>query len=475
MNPPNIAVLGWLASVAAFGATPTFNHDIAPILYQNCATCHRPGAVAPFSLLTYTDAAKRASLIAAVTAKHYMPPWKAEPGYGHFADARRLTESQIRMIGEWAGGGAPEGDPEEKPAPPRFASGWQAGQPDTVLAMSRQFAIPADGHDVFQCFVIPLNFATDRYVKTVEFRPGNPRVVHHALFFLDTSGEARRLDAQTSEPGYPCFGGPHIAVSAGLGGWAPGAMPSALPDGVAHTVAKGSDLVVQIHYHPSGKPETDQSSLGLRFGDPPRRGLANLLLGTRQIDLPPGDAHHEITDWLRLPEDIDLIGIAPHAHLLCREMKADAKLPDGTTVPLIWIKDWDFNWQGQYRYAQPVHLPKGSRIEMRYVYDNSSGNPRNPSNPPKRVTFGEQTTDEMALLFLQGVLPHPEDAVRFKKELILGRLDQFLSEGGRPAGITPRTLDMMRALTPRFDANHNGVLEPEERASMRRFLASRIN
>jgi hypothetical protein len=459
---------------SAFGAAATFNKDIAPILYKKCATCHRPGQVAPFSLLTYSDAVKRASLIASVTAKHYMPPWKPEAGYGHFADERRLSEEQIAVIGEWARSGEPEGDPRQKPAPPQFASGWRAGHPNAVFTVPKTFALASDGRDVFQCFVIPLNFTEDRYVKTVEFHPGNARTVHHALFFVDTTGEAEKLDAETTEPGYSCFGGPRIAVSNGLGGWAPGAVPIALPDGVAHTVKKGSDLVVQIHYHPSGKPETDQSSIGLTFGDPPRKGLVNLLAGTRQIDLRAGDAHHLVTDWILVPEDIDLIGIAPHAHLLCRDMKADAKLPNGTTVRLIWIKDWDFNWQGQYRYAEPVHLPKGTRIEMRYTYDNSSGNPHNPSSPPKRVTFGEQTTDEMALLFLQAVLPRPEDAVRFRKELILNRLDQFLTEGGQPAGITPRTIQRLQTLATRFDADHNGALEPEERSAMIRFLAKRI-
>jgi hypothetical protein len=205
-----------------------------------------------------------------------------------------------------------------------------------------------------------------------------------------------------------------------------------------------------------------------------RKGLATFLAGTREINLPPGDAHREVKDSITLPEDIDLIGLAPHAHLLCPE-SADATLPGGTKVPLIWIKDRDFSWQGQYRYAEPVHLPKGTRIEMRYIYDNSSGNPHNPSNPPKLVTFGEQTTDEMALLFLQAVLPHPEDAVRFRKEMILGRMDEFLIEGAPLAGITPRTMEMLRRLGAHFDANHDGALEPEERASMLRFLAPKIN
>jgi len=435
----------WISAFTAYPATPTFSGEIAPILYQNCAGCHRPGQVAPFPLLTYHDAAKRANLIASVTAKRYMPPWKAEPGYGHFQDERRLTSAQIEAIAEWARNGAPEGDPRKKPAPPQFASGWQAGQPDAVFTTPQPFHIPADGRDVFQCFVIPLGFTADRYVKTVEFHPGNPRVVHHSLLFLDASGEARRLDAATPEAGYPCFGGPGIAISGALGGWAPGATPRPLPDGVAHAVRKGTDLVIQIHYHPSGKPEADQSSVGLTFGDAPRQGLTGMVAGTRQIDLAPGARNQLVTDWISVPEDVDLIGITPHAHLLCTEMKVDAQLPGGRTEPLIWIKDWDFNWQGQYRYAEPVHLPKGTRIVMRYVYDNSEANPRNPSNPPKRVTFGEQTTDEMALLFLQVVLPRPEDVPRFRREFILSRLDQFRREGGKPAGLNRRSLRIINA------------------------------
>jgi hypothetical protein len=463
-----------LLALHAVAAVPTFNKDIAPILYQNCATCHRPGEVAPFSLLTYRDAAKRASLIATVTAKHYMPPWKAEPGYQHFQDERRLTDSQIRIISEWARKGAPEGDPQQKPVPPQFVGGWQAGKPSTVLSMPQPFHVAADGRDVFQCFVVPLNFVEDRYVKSVEFHPGNPGIVHHALFFLDTSGEARKMDAATPEPGYPCFGGPQIEPAGGLGGWAPGAFPRPLPSGVAQTVKKEADLVIQIHYHPSGKPEVDQSSIGLTFGDPPQKGLANMLVGTRQIDLTPGDAHQEVIDWASVPEDVDLIGITPHAHLLCKEMKVDARLPGGKTEPLIWIRDWDFNWQGQYRYATPVHLPKGTRIEMRYEYDNSNANPHNPSNPPKRVTFGEQTTDEMALLFLQVVLPRPEDVPQFRREFILGRISQFLSEGGSPAGVSSGAMERMQAVIPRFDTNHNGTLEPEERAAMLQFLQGRM-
>jgi mono/diheme cytochrome c family protein len=457
---------------SASAATPTFN-DIAPILYHNCASCHRPGEVAPFSLLTYDDAAKRASLIATVTAKRYMPPWKPEPGAGHFADERRLTDSEIALLADWAKAGAPQGDPKHAPAAPRFAAGWLAGKPDAEVRMPEPFTVPADGRDVFQCFVVPLPFDGERYVKTVEFHPGNRKVVHHALFFLDTSGEARKLDSSTPEPGYPCFGGPRVPITGGLGGWAPGATPSPLPDGVAHTIPKAADLVVQIHYHPSGKPESDQSALGLTFaGAAPSKGLANLLVGPRRIDLPPGEVT-AVTDWAVVPEDSELIGITPHAHWLAKQMKVDAHLPDGKVEPLIRIDDWDFNWQGQYRYESPVKLPKGTRIEMRYTYDNTAQNPRNPSNPPRRVRFGEQTTDEMAFVFLQFALADPAGARDFRRAVTFSRLERIL-ESGDFSELPRGQASMLRLAIARFDRNGNGKLDPEERTALLQFLRTQI-
>ncbi len=463
-----------LLSTPAAATVPTFNHDIAPILYQNCAVCHRPGEVAPFSLLTYQDAAKRASLIATVTASRYMPPWKAAPGHGKFKDERRLTDAQIALIRAWADLGAPEGNAAEKPAPPQFASGWMAGEPDDVLEIAeRPFSIPADGPDLFQCYVVPLHLEYDHYVRTMEFHPGNRRVVHHALVFVDISGEARQLDAETPEPGYPCFGGPRVLLSGGLGGWAPGATPQPLPAGVAQTLEKGADLVIQIHYHPSGKPETDRSSLGLTYTTRPEKGLAGLIAGSRAIDLAPGDAHAVVKDVIAIPRDVDLIGITPHAHWLCKDMKVTAHLPDGTAEPLIWIKDWDFNWQGQYRYATPVRLPKGTRVEMSYVYDNSAANPRNPSSPPQRVQFGEQTTDEMAVLFLQVVLPRAADVPGFRREIVLSRIEQAI-DNGDPVGLSRPTIQRLRAAKAIFDRNHDGTLDPPERKAMLDYLAEHI-
>ncbi len=407
-----VALLPILAAAAL--AAPTYNKDIAPILYENCASCHRPGEVAPFSLLTYQDTAKRAALIAGITQARVMPPWKAEPGYGDFKDARRLTDEQIALIQQWAKAGAPEGDPAARPKPPVFANGWQLGTPDRVASVPAKYSVPPDGSDQFRCFVIPMNLDQDLYIGAMEFRPDNRRVVHHALVFTDPLGEARKLAAGSPDGGYACFGGPGFPAGL-LGGWAPGAIPPKSEPGYAAVLRRGTDLVLQIHYHPDGKPELDQSSLGLFLTSAPTKGRALLLVRNNDIDIPPGDDHYVVKASMELPADAQLLRITPHAHYLCKDMKIDAHLPDGSVKPLIWIKDWDFNWQGAYAYASPIPLPKGTVIEMNYIYDNSTRNPRNPVSPPVRVTYGEQTTNEMGLAFLTFALPTPADAVAFQR------------------------------------------------------------
>ncbi len=418
-----------LAAVAALAAppdtkpaAPTYNKDIAPVLYKNCAGCHRPGEVAPFSLLTYQDAAKRAALIAAVTQARVMPPWKAEPGYGQFQDERRLTGEQIALIGNWAKSGTPEGDAAARPAPPTFTDGWQLGKPDRVVAIPAKFTVPADGPDQFRCFVIPLNLEEDVHIGAAEFRADNRRVVHHALLFTDPAGQARKLAAGSPDGGYTCFGGPGIPAGL-LGGWAPGQVPVKPVPGYAATLRKGTDLVLQVHYHPSGKAEQDQSSYGFFFTGPPTRGRAVAIVGNNRIDIAPGDAQYVVKASAVIPADTALLRITPHAHYLCKDMKVNARLPDGSVTPLIWIKDWDFNWQGSYTYATPVKLPKGTRVEMEYTYDNSAGNPRNPAKPPVRVTYGEQTTNEMALVFMSFSVPTPQDALTFTREMFRTQSD----------------------------------------------------
>ena len=319
-----ISAIAPLASAATAGAAPTFNKDIAPILYQNCATCHRPGEVAPFPLLTYADAAKKAGLLSVVTGKHVMPPWKAEPGYGAFANERRLTDQQIKLIAAWAKAGAPEGNPKDKPPLPVFPNGWASGQPDKVLAMSHKFAVSPDGPDEYRCFVMPLDTGKDVYLSSMEFRPGNRRVVHHALVYADTSGVARKLAADSPDGSYTCFGGPKFRPTGLLGGWAPGATPPPDAPDYSQLLRQGTDIVVQIHYHPSGKPEEDQSSLGLKFSGPPTKGRTGIVLSDRRIEIPAGDAHYVVKTGVTLPRDVDVFGITPHAHYLGKDMKVDA-------------------------------------------------------------------------------------------------------------------------------------------------------
>ena len=472
-----LVVLGsshYRAQAPAPQTSPTFNKDIAPILYQNCAICHRTGEVAPFPLMTYQDASKRARLIATVTEKRYMPPWKAEHGYGDFANERRLSDEQIAMIRAWADAGAPEGNASDKPQPPVFAEGWLGGQPDKVLSFPSSYSLAADGPDRFQCFVLPMNLDRDVYISNLEFRPANRRVVHHALVFLDTGNVAK--DLANADGQYPCFGGPNFQ-GALIGGWAPGSVPLSNTEPGLRPVPKGASLVVQIHYHPSGKPEVDQSSLGLKFTDRPgTQGRTAVILFNRRIDIAPGDSHYVTKSSLVMPTDVQLFGIAPHAHYLGKEMKIDAYLPDGSKQPLIWIKDWDFNWQGAYQYKKPLSLPKGTRVEFEYSYDNSENNPRNPTHPPTRVRWGEQTTDEMAVAFLAVQMP-PAEIAGFQNEIVVQYLEQILAQGATLKDLPPElTAQQRQNLTLAFGifhTNRDGTLDSTESAAILQFLKQR--
>jgi len=389
-----------------YAGPPTFTRDVAPILYKNCATCHHAGEVAPFSLLTYADAAKRAKLIVDVTASHYMPPWK--PVGGHFQNERRLTAAQIATLKRWADAGAPEGNPKLAPRPPEFPSEWPLGKPDLVVQLPKPFAIPAEGTDIYQCFVVPSGVAADRYVRAFEFRPSNRRVVHHALVFTESSGVARQIAGQTGT--YPCFGSIGTLWTSAVGGWSPGNVPMAMPAGTGVWLPKKADLVIQIHYHPTGKSEEDQSSIALYFAPgPPTRHLVDIGLTSRRIDIPPGTTDYKVTDHFTLPVDVEAIGIIPHAHLLAKTVEGWAILPNGKRISLLKIDDWDFNWQDQYRYARPLILRADTRLEMQITYDNSDANPHNPNHPPQRVRWGPGVNDEMAGLHLQAIPVHESD------------------------------------------------------------------
>ncbi len=418
---------------APSGASPrpiTFNRDIAPLVHRNCAPCHRPGEAGPFSLLSYADVKKRAEQIVEVTGTRYMPPWPPEPGYGEFEGTRRLRDEEIALLRRWVESGTPEGALDER-LEPRFAEGWQLGPPDLVLKLDRPFTVPAEGTDVFHNFVLPVGEPGTRYVRAMELRPGDKRVVHHANVLVDRTGSARRQDAREAGPG---FGGMDVLLESDSFEpdshflfWKPASAAVTEPDDMAWRVDAGTDLVLNLHLQPPGKPQQIQPELGLYFTDraPTRFPMLVQLEHDGALDIAPGQRDFVVTDHYVLPVEALVLGVYPHAHYLGKDVQGWATLPDGSRKWLIWIRDWDLNWQAVYRYRTPVPLPLGSRIEMRVQYDNSADNPRNPNDPPRRVRAGNRSSDEMGHLWLQ-LLPAAEaDRVALQEALMRRRLEKY--------------------------------------------------
>jgi Flp pilus assembly protein TadD/mono/diheme cytochrome c family protein len=389
----------------------TFTRDLAPIFFARCVQCHTPGGAAPFSLRTYESARQHASQIAALTRSRIMPPWRADSEYGGFVGQHPLTAAEIDRIAQWVKAGAPEGDPRDLPPAPSATSGWELGKPDLVVTLPAPYTLQAEGTDVFRIFVIPLPVDRERFVRGLEFHPGNALVVHHANIRIDQTSESRTLDAQDPGPGYEGV----IAHSAMYPdghflGWTPGQVAPLLPKGLAWRLEPHTDLVVEIHMQPSGRPETVSPSIGLYFGnDPPEQTPTMLRLGRQNIDIPAGEKSYVETDSFVLPVDVEVEAVQPHAHYLATDVTGTATLPDGTTKTLIHLGDWDFRWQHVYRYEKPFALPRGTRLAMRYVYDNSADNPRNPSQPPRRVYWGQRSKDEMGDLWIQVLTKNTHD------------------------------------------------------------------
>ena len=427
-------------------AAPTFSESIAPILYSNCVSCHRPGEAAPFPLISYEDVVKRGALVAKVTQSRYMPPWRAAHGYGEFKDERRLTDAQIESIGAWVRAGMPRGDRAKMPAPPQFTDGWQLGKPDLILEMAESYDVPADGPDIYRNFIVPTGLTEDKWVRAVEFRPSARKAVHHALISYVRGDSAAKLDARSEEPG---FGGAMLVslVPGGqfqpagqLGGWAVGTTPRFFPGGFSRPMAKGSDLILQLHFHPTGRPEVERSLVGLYFADTPaeRRlftpGIPGLFGLLANIDIPAGEKAYTINGSFTTPVDMRALSVTAHAHYLGKEFKVTATLPDGSTKPMLWIQDWDFNWQDRYDYEEPVLLPKDTRVDVAITYDNSAANPRNPCNPPRRVTWGVQSLDEMGSVNFVMVAVNKEDEDALQQKLA-AMVKTTLAELGRSGAV----------------------------------------
>ncbi len=392
-------------------SAPTWSHDIAPIVYGNCTTCHHAGGAGPFSLMSYAEARRWAPQIAKVTVSRFMPPWLPEPGYGDFADNRRLSDHDVDLLQSWIRNGMPEGKPLNAPAPPHYEAMWQLGKPDLILRVQYPYTLKAAGSDVFRNFVLPYPLKQTHYVRAMQIIPGVPQIVHHANVIIDRTESLRHQHPKDWQFGVP---GMELLVDAGnrfdpdshFLFWKPDSPVLTEPADMAWRLDPGNDLILNMHLKPSGKAETLDAQVGIYFTDeaPSKHPMLLQLDRDDALNIPPGDAHFVVEDELALPVDVDVLGVYPHAHYLGRDMQGWATLPDEKKEWLVWIKNWDIDRQSVYHYKEPLFLPKGTVLHMRYTYDNSSDNVHNPNAPPVEVKAGNRSVDEMSHLWLQ-VLP----------------------------------------------------------------------
>lgn len=425
-----------LAQPASSAAAPTFSKDVAPIFFANCTSCHHPGDIAPMSLLTYKDARPWARSIANAVKGGVMPPWHADPAVGHFSNERRLTDAQKTTIIEWADGGAPEGNPSDLPQAPMYTDGWTIGEPDVVLAMQEDYPIPATGTVPYVYFEIPANFAEDRWIQAWEMRPGNRRVVHHVIVSVrppQANAAAQQLVASIAAGQQPAgaprpqplftfadgmdippgqTGGRPLppekqrapsamdrprprGTGASIGGYVPGNSSRVLPQGTAIRLPKGSSLVFQVHYTPVGEATTDRTKLGLVFAkEPPKIPLASAALVNGGLHIPPGAPDHRIDAEMTINREIMLFSLVPHTHVRGKRWKYDLQYPDGRRETILSVPNYDFEWQHEYIFKEPLRIPAGTKFLATAWYDNSPSNKSNP-DPTAEVWWGDQTWDEM--------------------------------------------------------------------------------
>lgn len=392
-------------------ADVTYSKDVSRILQEKCQQCHRPGDIGPMSLLTYDDAVNYAPDIKRVLEQGIMPPWKPNEGAEKFKGAYNLSDQQKADLLSWIANGTPQGDPADMPEPTAPKGDWVIGDPDLVLKMPEPYT-PARGKDIYRCFVLPTGLDADKWVSAVDILPGNRKQVHHVILYLDSSGAAEKLDAADPEPGYDCYGGPGFNLSSNLtsllldgyalGGWAPGARPDHLPEGVGMKLGKNTKIVMQIHYNTLLRAGEDQTSIGLYFNkEPAKKQLFFLPVVNTNFRIPAGEANSLVTaQFPVLPFlDMKVINAFPHMHMLGTKIEVET-LIRGEKANMITINNWDFNWQGTYTFQKPIEMPAYSAINLRCTFDNSVNNPKNPNNPLIDVRWGEGTADEMCLAFI---------------------------------------------------------------------------
>ena len=410
-----LAVSVLTVTSSALAQTPSWSTDIASIVYSKCTPCHRTGEIAPFTLESYEDAVNVSGSIKHAVQSREMPPWPPASGHGTFMGNRSLSDQEIATIAAWVDGGAPSGDLSQAPKPPTFPTGSQLGTPDLVLEMQETWQVQGNNKDVYRYFVLPTNLPADRFISAIEFRPGNAKVVHHVLYYLDTTGTARAKDGADPMPGYSGFGDPGFESAASFLGWVPGAQMRFYPPEIGARFHKNSDLVIQVHYAPSDEPQTDRSHVNIFFHKNPVTRLVqefslnplNLLPGQNFVI--PANTTKNFTTRFTVPLDVSLVGVAPHMHLLGKNARAYAVTPQEDTINLVKINDWDFHWQGGYAYRNPVRIPRGSTLYYTAEYDNTINNLENPNSPPKTVRWGESTTDEMLLCYFHWIPYLPGD------------------------------------------------------------------
>jgi len=418
-----------LSPVAGASGPPkavTFTKDVAPILYQHCAECHRPNDMAPMSLLTYKAARPWARSIKEKVVARQMPPWHADPHYGQFANDRRLSEQEIDTIVAWVDQGAKEGASKDLPAAPAFPDGWKIGKPDVVLSMQEDYTLEANGSDEYINFVMPTSFKDDVWIRAAEIHPGNRKVVHHVIAFIQTpqfqaqwkttqgKPSARsifyqdgtlirtKLEAPTYDDGCSAPDGGFARGSGqeGLGFplcfYTPGKDLDIFPDGMAKAIPAGSNIVIQVHYSKTtGKVEKDRTSVGLFFAkEPPQKVLTSFGVINHYFKIPAGADNHEVKGCYTFSRDVELFTLLPHMHVRGKDMKYDVIYPDGKRETVLFVPNYNFNWQTLYKLEKPLVLPKGTKMIVTAHYDNSEKNKYNP-DPTKTVRFGDPTYDEM--------------------------------------------------------------------------------
>ena len=427
------------ASDARKGARPiTFSKDVAPILFKNCADCHRPGELAPMSLLSFKEARPWAKSIREKVVNRVMPPWHADSHFGKFGNDKRLTQQEIDTITAWVDQGAREGNPKDLPLAPAYADGWKIGKPDAVLTMQDEYTLEAQGSDEYINFTIPTTFKEDVWVQAAEVHPGNKRVVHHVIAFIQTPQMLAAYKASGGKPSpqsifyqdgtlirtkleAPAYddgcSAPNSGLARGSGQeglgfplcfYTPGKDVDIWPAGVAKSIPAGSNIVIQVHYSKTtGKAETDRSSVGLVFAkEPPAKVLSAFGVINHYFKIPPGADNHEVKGCYTFSRDVEIHGFLPHMHLRGKDMKYEVIYPDGRQETLLSVPNYNFNWQTLYKAEKPIELPKGTKIMVTAHYDNSEKNKYNP-DPTKTVRFGDPTYDEMMVGYFDFVTKVP--------------------------------------------------------------------